>query len=259
MQNKNTENKKDYIYGKNAVTEALLNAPQRINKIIISKSTINDNKINEIIDLAKKNSVVFQFLPKEHFSQYSAVSNQGIVAFVSPIAYCDFYDFLTKKKNGYSRVIILDGVEDPHNLGAIIRTAACAGFDAVIIPSRRNAQVNSTVEKTSAGAVNHIPIIQVNSLSNAIDKLKDNDYWIIAADAHGKDNYFDINYTDMNFALIMGGEETGVSQNNLKKSDFVVKIPMLRNFNSLNVSNAACVIIYESLRQDICNIRKNKN
>ena len=198
-------------------------------------------------------------MPKEHFSQYSAVSNQGIVAFVSPIAYCDFYDFLTKKKNGYSRVIILDGVEDPHNLGAIIRTAACAGFDAVIIPSRRNAQVNSTVEKTSAGAVNHIPIIQVNSLSNAIDKLKDNDYWIIAADAHGKDNYFDINYTDMNFALIMGGEETGVSQNNMKKSDFVVKIPMLRNFNSLNVSNAACAIIYESLRQDICNIRKNKN
>ena len=96
-----------------------------------------------------------------------------------------------------------------------------------------------------------IPLIQVNSLSNVIDKLKDNDYWIIAADAHGKDNYFDVNYTDMNFALIMGGEETGVSRNNLKKSDFVVKIPMLRDFNSLNVSNAAAAIIYESVRQTI--------
>ena len=146
-------------------------------------------------------------------------------------------------------------MEDPHNVGAIIRTAACAGYDAVIIPSRRNAQVNATVEKTSAGAINHIPVIQANSLSSVIDKLKDNDYRIIAAHAHGIDNYFDIDYTDMNFALIMGGEETGVSKNNMKKSDFVVKIPMLRNFNSLNVSNAACAIIYESVRQSVS---KNK-
>lgn len=159
------------------------------------------------------------------------------------------------KKDGYSKIVILDGVEDPHNVGAIIRTAACAGYDAVIIPSRRNAQVNATVEKTSAGAINHIPVIQANSLSSVIDKLKDNDYWIIAADAHGKDNYFDIDYTDMNFALIMGGEETGVSKNNMKKSDFVVKIPMLRNFNSLNVSNAACAIIYESVRQSVSKIK----
>lgn len=256
MKNQNTLPQNDYIYGKNAVTEALYKNPSRINKIIISKSITNDAKVNEIIELAKNNSVVFQFVPKERFVQYSNTANQGVVAFVSPVSYTDLYEFLNTPKDGYSRVIILDGVEDPHNLGAIIRTSACAGFDAVIIPSRRNAQVNSTVEKTSAGAINHIPLIQVNSLSNAIDKLKDNDYWIIAADAQGKDNYFDINYTDMNFALIMGGEETGVSKNNMKKSDFIVKIPMLRNFNSLNVSNAACAIIYESLRQDICKMRK---
>ena len=256
MKNQNTLPQNDYIYGKNAVTEALYKNPSRINKIIISKSITNDAKVNEIIELAKNNSVVFQFVPKERFVQYSNTANQGVVAFVSPVSYTDLYEFLNTPKDGYSRVIILDGVEDPHNLGAIIRTSACAGFDAVIIPSRRNAQVNSTVEKTSAGAINHIPLIQVNSLSNAIDKLKDNDYWIIAADAQGKDNYFDINYTDMNFALIMGGEETGVSKNNMKKSDFIVKIPMLRNFNSLNVSNAACAIIYESLRQDICKMQK---
>ena len=256
MKNQNTLPQNDYIYGKNAVTEALYKNPSRINKIIISKSITNDAKVNEIIELAKNNSVVFQFVPKERFVQYSNTANQGVVAFVSPVSYTDLYEFLNTPKDGYSRVIILDGVEDPHNLGAIIRTSACAGFDAIIIPSRRNAQVNSTVEKTSAGAINHIPLIQVNSLSNAIDKLKDNDYWIIAADAQGKDNYFDINYTDMNFALIMGGEETGVSKNNMKKSDFIVKIPMLRNFNSLNVSNAACAIIYESLRQDICKMRK---
>ncbi len=253
MKNQKTDN---YIYGKNAVTEALLKNPSRINKILISKNVSTEAKVNEIIDHAKQHSVVFQIVPKERFSQYGNSPNQGVIAFVSPVSYTDLYEFLNTPKEGYSRVIILDGVEDPHNLGAIIRTAACAGYDAVIIPSRRNAQVNATVEKTSAGAVNHIPIIQVNSLSNTIDKLKDNDYWIIAADAHGKDNYFDINYTDMNFALIMGGEETGVSQNNMKKSDFVVKIPMLRNFNSLNVSNAACAIIYESLRQDMCASRK---
>ena len=256
MKNQNTLPQNDYIYGKNAVTEALYKNPSRINKIIISKSITNDAKVKEIIELAKNNSVVFQFVPKERFVQYSNAANQGVVAFVSPVSYTDLYEFLNTPKDGYSRVIILDGVEDPHNLGAIIRTSACAGFDAVIIPSRRNAQVNSTVEKTSAGAINHIPLIQVNSLSNAIDKLKDNDYWIIAADAHGKDNYFDIDYTDMNFALVMGGEETGVSKTNIKKSDFIVKIPMLRNFNSLNVSNAACDIIYESLRQDITKARK---
>lgn len=260
MDNKKLKNKEDFIYGRNSVTEALLNNADRINKILISKGVTNDSKINEIVKLAKQKSVVFQFVPKERFSPFAGTPNQGVVAMVSPVSYTDFYEFLEQKKDGYSRVVVLDGVEDPHNLGAIVRTAACAGYDAVIIPSRRNAQVNATVEKTSAGAINHIPLIQVNSLSNAIDKLKDNDYWIIAADAHGKDNYFDIDYTDMNFALIMGGEETGVSKNNMKKSDFVVKIPMLRNFNSLNVSNATCAIIYESIRQCIkCSEKAGNN
>lgn len=243
--------KNNYIYGRNSVTEALSTNSRKVNKILISKNVSNDVKINEIIKLAKENGVIFQFVPKEKFQEFSGLPHQGVLAMISPVEYTDFYEFLENKKEGYSKVIILDGVEDPHNLGAIIRTSACAGFDAVIIPSRRNAQISATVEKTSAGAINHIPLIQVNSLSNVIDKLKDNDYWIIAADAHGKDNYFDVNYTDMNFALIMGGEETGVSRNNLKKSDFVVKIPMLRDFNSLNVSNAAAAIIYESVRQTI--------
>ena len=243
--------KNNYIYGKNSVVEALLQNSKRINKILIAKNTSNDAKINEIIKLAKQNGIVFTFVPKEKFQEFSQYPHQGVLASVSPVEYTDFYDFLSQKNENYKKVIILDGVEDTHNVGAIIRTAACAGYDALILPSRRNAQINSTVEKTSAGAVNHLPIIQVNSLSNVIDKLKDNDYWIIAADAHGKENYFDIDYTNMNFALIMGGEETGVSKNNLKKSDFVVKIPMLRDFNSLNVSNAATAIIYESVRQMI--------
>ena len=109
--------------------------------------------------------------------------------------------------------------------------------------------VNSTVEKTSAGAVNHISIIKVNSIVNAVQRLKEKNYWVIASDHHAKDNYYDIDYTDMNFALIMGAEHAGISKSLLKLSDFKVKIPMLTNFNSLNVSNATAIILFESVKQ----------
>ncbi len=243
--------KNNYIYGRNSIIEALLQNKSRINKILISQNVKNDVKINEIVQLAKKEHVVFQFLPREKFRDFADLPHQGVLAYVSPIEYADLNLFLKKNTDGFVSLIILDGIEDPHNFGAIVRTAVCAGYDGIIIPARRSAQVNATVEKTSAGAINHIPIFQVNSLSSTIDKLKDNNYWIIAADAKGKDNYFDVDYTDMNFAIILGGEETGVSRGNLNKSDFVVKIPMLRNFNSLNVSNACAAIIYETVRQKI--------
>ena len=155
-----------------------------------------------------------------------------------------------------SSVAILDGVEDSHNLGAIIRTCVCAGVEAVIIPSRRNVQVNAIVEKTSAGAINHIKIIKVNSLINVITKLKENNWWVIAADASAKDNYYNVNYNDMNFAIVMGAEHAGVSKSVLKASDFVVKIPMENNFNSLNVSNAFAAIIFESVRQRLSKVTK---
>jgi 23S rRNA (guanosine2251-2'-O)-methyltransferase len=158
-------------------------------------------------------------------------------------------DFIEKPSEKYRSLVILDGVEDVHNLGAIIRTCVCAGVDGIIIPSRRNVQVNSVVEKTSAGAINHIPIIKVNSLVNAVQKLKDNDWWVIATDASAKDNYYDVKYDDMNFAIIMGAEHAGVSKSLIKASDFVVKIPMQNSFNSLNVSNALSAIIFETLRQ----------
>ena len=154
-------------------------------------------------------------------------------------------------KNIKEKVVVLDGVEDSHNVGAIIRSCVCAGVKGIILPSRRGVLINSTVEKTSAGAVNHISIIKVNSLVNAIQRLKENDYWVIASDHHAKDNYFNIDYTNMNFALIMGAEHAGISRSLLKLSDFVVKIPMLTNFNSLNVSNAAAIILFEMVRQEV--------
>ena len=153
---------------------------------------------------------------------------------------------------------MLDGIEDSYNLGSIIRTCTCAGVDAIIIPSRRNVQVDSIVEKVSAGAVNHIPIIKVNSPTGALKKMQDTNWWVIAAEANAKDNYYDVDYTDMNFVLVMGAEHAGVSQSIMKMSDFQIKIPLLRNFNSLNVSNALSSIIFETVRQKMCKDLKTK-
>jgi 23S rRNA (guanosine2251-2'-O)-methyltransferase len=243
----------DVIYGKNSVMEALIAGEREINKILISKNIHSDVKINKIKELAKDRGVVFQFVAREKFQPYEEFNHQGIIAQISPIKYYDLDEFIEKSKGKLSSVVILDGVEDSHNLGAIIRTCVCAGVDGIIIPSRRNVQVNSIVEKTSAGAVNHIPIIKVNSLVNAVQRLKDNDWWVIATDASAKDNYYDVKYNDMNFAIIMGAEHAGVSKSLLKASDFVVKIPMQNSFNSLNVSNALSAIIFETLRQKLTN------
>ena len=182
--------------------------------------------------------------------------HQGVVAQISPIKYEDLDEFIEKNRNKTTSLIILDGVEDSHNLGAIIRSAVCAGVDGILLPSRRGVLINSTVEKTSAGAVNYISIIKVNSIVGAVQKLKERNYWVIAADHHAKDNYYEIDYTDMNFAIIMGAEHAGISRSLLKLSDFVVKIPMLTNFNSLNVSNATAIILFESVRQKLAKDKK---
>ncbi len=245
----------DIIYGKNSILEALNSENREINKIIISNSIHSDSKLNKIKEIAKKNGIIYQFVAKEKFQQYSQYNHQGIIAQVSPIKYTDIEEFITKPHNNET-LVILDGVEDSRNLGAIIRSCVCAGVSGIIIPSRRNVQVNSITEKTSAGAINHIPIIKVNSPVNAVQKLKEKDWWIIATDASASDNYYDIDYNNMNTAIIMGAEHSGVSKSLLKLSDYIVKIPMMNNFNSLNVSNALSAIIFEVLRQKLIKINK---
>lgn len=243
----------DIIYGKNSVLEALNAGNREINKILISKNIHTDIKIAKIKELAQSKGIIFQFVGKEKFQPYEQFNHQGIIAQISPIKYMELNEFIeeSSKKDGFGSLVILDGVEDSHNLGAIIRTCVCAGVDGIIIPSRRNVLVNSVVEKISAGAINFIPIIKVNSLINAVQRLKENNWWIIATDASAKDNYYDIKYDDMNFAIIMGAEHAGVSKSLLKASDFTVKIPMQNNFNSLNVSNALSAVIFETLRQKL--------
>ena len=251
-----TENS-SYIYGKNAVIEALESGNREFNRILISNTARSDEKIEKIKELAKKNGAIFQFVTKDKLNQLvPEARHQGVIAQVSPVKYEDIDDFIEKNAGNLTSVVILDGVEDSHNLGAIIRSAVCAGVKGIILPSRRGVLINSTVEKTSAGAVNNISVIKVNSLVNAVQKLKENNYWVIASDHHAEDNYYNINYTDMNFALIMGAEHSGISKSLLKLSDFKVKIPMLTNFNSLNVSNAAAIILFESVRQKLTKKKK---
>ena len=236
------------IYGKNAVLEALESGSREFNKILISNNSRSDAKLEKIKELASKQGIVFQFAAPQKLNQIEPEGrHQGVIAQISPIKYTDLDDFIEQHRSQQTSIVMLDGVEDSHNVGAIIRSCVCAGVSAIILPSRRGVLINSTVEKTSAGAVSHISIIKVNSLVNAIQRLKENDYWVIASDHHAKDNYYDIDY-NMNFVLIMGAEHAGISRSLLKLSDFTVKIPMLTNFNSLNVSNAAAIILFESVR-----------
>ena len=240
------------IYGKNAVIEALEKGDREFNKILISSCARADLKIEQIKNLARQNGIVFQFAAKEKLdAMIQEGKHQGVIAQLAPIQYFELDKYLEQNKGTCAPVVILDGVEDSHNVGAIIRSCVCAGIKGIILPTRRGVLINSTVEKTSAGAINHISVIKTNSLVNTIQKLKEHDYWVIASDHHSEQNYYDIDYTNLNFALIMGAEHSGISKSLLKLSDFKVKIPMLTNFNSLNVSNAAAIILFEALRQNL--------
>ncbi len=246
MSEKNSDN---FVYGKNPVLEILENNPKRINKIYLQQGISYDNRLKKIVDKANEKRIILQKTNLQKFSQFfdENTNFQGVIASVSSVEYIELADFLNIKKEGYKKLIILDSVSDPHNFGAIIRTAVSAGFDGILIANHRSCPITSIVEKTSSGAINHISIIKTTSLSASIDELKRNNFWVIATQMNAKDNYFEIDYTDMNFAVIMGSEGSGISKTLLNKADFKVKIP--GNFESLNVSCAAAVIAYEALRQ----------
>ena len=252
----NTNNQNNYIYGKNPVHEILQNNPKRINKIYIQKNFSYDNRLKKIIELANQNKIIIQQIDLKKFNEYfeEKPNFQGVVASVAPVEYIELEDFLNIKKDTYKKLIILDGVSDPHNFGAIIRTAAAAGFDGILVSNHRSCPINATVEKISSGAINHISIIKTTSLNASIDFLKKQDFWVIATQMEARQNYYEIDYTDMNFAIVMGSEGSGISKTILNKADFTVKLES--NFESLNVSAATAVIVYEAIRQ--INIKKKK-
>ena len=245
-----TENMyEDQVEGRNAVIE-LLESGKDINKIFVTKGE-KHGSINKIISMAKERKVILVEKDKRQMEQMAQNQNyQGVIAIVPPFEYCEIEDILEKAKelNEDPFVLILDGIEDPHNLGSIIRTAETAGVHGMIIPKRRAAAVNSTVNKVSAGAVQYMKIARVTNITDSIEKLKENGLWICGTDISTDTYYYN---QDLKGALgiVIGNEGTGMSDRVKKSCDFLVKIPMKGKVTSLNASVSAGIVIYEAMKQ----------
>lgn len=241
----------DIVEGRNAVIE-LLNSERDINKIFVQNGE-KHGSINKIIAIAKENKVVVTEIEKSKLDYMSKTKNhQGVIAVVPPFNYCEVEDILdyAKSKNEDVFILILDGIEDPHNLGSIIRTAETAGVHGIIIPKRRAASVNSTVSKVSAGAVEHIKIARVTNISDSIQKLKDNGLWICGTDIDAKNYYYDQDLKGP-LGIVIGNEGQGMSEKVKKNCDFLVKIPMKGKVTSLNASVSTGIVVYEAVKQRI--------
>lgn len=247
-----SDNKKtfdDQVEGRNAVIE-LLESEKDINKIFITKGE-KHGSIHKIIAMAKENRVIVVEKEKRQMEEIAQTQNyQGVIAMVPPFQYCEVEDILqgVKKKEEDPFVLILDGIEDPHNLGSIVRTAETAGVHGIIIPKRRAATVNSTVNKVSAGAVQHVKIARVTNISDTIERLKKEGLWICGTDINTATYYYDQDLTGP-IGIVIGNEGNGISQKVKKNCDFLVKIPMKGKITSLNASVSTGIILYEAVEQ----------
>ena len=239
----------DQIEGRNAVLE-LLETGKDINKIFIANGE-KHGSINKIISIAKERRIVIVEVDKAKLNQMAMSDNhQGVIAIVPPFDYCEVEDIMeeARRKQEKPFILILDGIEDPHNLGSIIRTAETAGIHGVIIPKRRAASVNATVSKSSAGAVEHVKIARVNNINETIKYLKEEGLWICGTDGDAKDYYYNQNLKGA-LAIIIGSEGFGMSRLVKENCDFLVKIPMKGKITSLNASVSAGIVIYEAVKQ----------
>jgi len=232
------------IIGRKAVFEALKNNAN-IEKIYMLFGQKGDI-ITQIRILAKKKNVNLTEMKQDKFSKYTQNPNaQGIVALVSAINYVHFSNLVDEaKKSKRPLVLILDSIQDTHNLGAILRTAECAGVDGIVITKHNSAPINDTVIKTSAGAVNYLKISMVPNLVAAMEGLKENGFWIIGTSLDATKSYDEVDY-NMPVGLVVGNEEKGIRRLAQEKCDILVKIPMLGKLQSLNVSVAAGIMLYQ--------------
>lgn len=239
----------DQVEGRNAVLE-LLESGKDINKIFVEKGE-KHGSIHKIIAIAKERRIIIVEKEKRQMQEMAQNQNyQGVIAIVPPFKYCEIEDILeeAEKRNEDPFVLILDGIEDPHNLGSIIRTAETSGVHGIIIPKRRAAAVNSTVAKTSAGAVEYMKIARVTNISDAIDKLKRAGLWICGTDINTEKYYYNQDLTGP-IGIVIGNEGSGMSEKVRKNCDFLVKIPMKGKVTSLNASVSTGIVIYEALKQ----------
>ncbi len=239
----------DQIEGRNAVLE-LLESDKDINKIYITKGELKGS-INKIIAKANEKKVIIVQKDKKQMDMMAQTENyQGVIAVVPPYEYSEVEDIIetAKERNEDPFILILDGIEDTHNLGAIIRTAETAGVHGIIIPKRRAAQVNSTVSKVASGALQYMKIARVNNITDTILKLKDKGIWVCGTAIDAEKYYYDQNLTGP-IAIVIGNEGKGMGELVKRNCDFLVKIPMKGKVTSLNASVSTGIIVYEAVKQ----------
>ncbi len=229
-----------YVYGKNVAKDLLIG--NNIIKEVFLQDNFNDK---EIIDLLKIKNIPVKIRTKKQIDDLCSGLNQGIILSIPDYQYNNLDSIINS--NSDDVVVILDHLEDPHNLGAIIRTCEAAGIKSIILSKNRQVQVNATVMKTSAGTLQNINLVSVSSIANCIDSLKDNGYWIVGTSLTDSVDYRTVDYSGK-IAIVIGNEGSGISSLVAKKCDFLVKIPMYGTTNSLNASVAAGIMIYEVIR-----------
>jgi len=236
------------IYGINPVSEAIKARGRALEWVGVTKER-HDLRLQWIIDDCRRLGVAVRFFTRPEMDRMVGNNgHQGVVAVTSAKHYSDLDDLLAAKRGEHSLIVVLDGVEDPHNLGAILRTADAAGVDGVVIPERRAAGVTGAVAKVSAGASEHLPIAKVTNISRTLEELKSKNLWTVGLDERGTQSYDSVDYK-MDCVIVLGAEGKGLHDLVRKRCDFVVSIPMLGNVPSLNVSVAAGVVLYEVVRQ----------
>lgn len=246
---KRAELSEDILLGRNAVREAIKSG-RSINRILIAEGS-HGGSISEIINLAKERHLVLQSISTDKLDTLcGGQRHQGIAAYAAPVDYVELDDILNLAKNRGEDpfLILLDELEDPHNLGAILRTADAVGAHGILIPKHRSCPLSSVVAKTSAGAVEYVPVARIGNVAQTLEGLKKQGLWVAGADMDGTENYYEANLTGP-IVLVIGSEGHGVSRLTKEACDFIVKIPMRGKVNSLNASNAAAILAYEILKQ----------
>lgn len=246
---KKAELNEDILLGRNAVREAIKSG-RSINHILIAEGS-HGGSISEIINLAKERHLVLQSISTDKLDMLcGGQRHQGVAAYAAPVDYVELDDILNlaKDRGEDPFLILLDELEDPHNLGAILRTADAVGAHGILIPKHRSCPLSSVVAKTSAGAVEYVPVARIGNVSQTLENLKKQGLWVAGADMDGTENYYEANLTGP-IVLVIGSEGHGVSRLTKEACDFVVKIPMRGKVNSLNASNAAAILAYEILKQ----------
>jgi 23S rRNA (guanosine2251-2'-O)-methyltransferase len=238
-----------FIYGRHPIVDKLHREPDKIDKLFI-RDTLSGGGLQEVLRLASEHRIPVQRVPGRKLSELvGAVNDQGFVAQVSPVSYLEMDEWLeTVDTSTKPLVLVLDEIEDPHNFGAMLRTAAAIGATAVIVPKHRQAPINATVVKTSAGTAGMVPVVRVVNINSCIRDLQSAGFWIYALDQDAEESVWEHKF-DSACALIVGSEGKGIREKTLELSDFKLRLPMAEGVESLNASVSAALVMYEWLRQ----------